>query len=336
MNKQQVKAEINAIVLYADDSINQISLGEGYKIEKCYLNDFKYKDDICDGRGKVSIDYIGSLKKDEKGEYFFRLWKEEFFEIDFPQIIPGMCLTDENIMCKSQLKDYKEKEFQYIHRVFSLMRVFKEGNIGPADIFFSFEFNAFGLIKNKNRMNITIQTRNTIDDRFYSLTDTEKQSLTSFISDNGLSYELMKPVIDEFVWGLEQVDLPTGFEQYTTALEMTLLEHNEQGKKQKLSNRAAIMVSGNNSAQIQGIHDKLKDFYRFRSESLHEGDGSNISKGELQELEGIVRLVLQSYLSVCNQSIQSGQNSTWEQIKTNTINSIIVRVQTAQANGLLL
>lgn len=336
MSKQQVKAEIEAIVLYADDSLDQISLGEGYKIEKCYLKDFRYKDDICDGRGRISTDYLGSLKNDENGEYFFRLWKEELYEIDFPELTPGVCLTDDNIMCDDQLEEYKEKEFQYIHRVFSLMRVFKEGNVGPANIFFNFEFNALGLIKNRNRKKITIQTRNTIDDRFYSLTETEKQELRRFISDNALSYALMKPVIDEFVWGLEQFDLPTGFEQYTTALEMTLLEHNEQGKKQKLSNRAAIMVSNSNSGQIQVIHDKLKDFYRFRSESLHEGDGSNISKSELQELEGIVRLVLQNYLVLCNQSLQPGQNISWEQIKTTTINSLIVRVQSAQANGLLI
>lgn len=335
MNKQQVKAKIDAIVLYADSSLDNVCLGRGYRIEKCYLNDFRYKDHICDARGKLSIDYLGSLKRDEKGEYFFRLWKEDLFEIELPQLSSGMLLDDDNLMCDSQLDEYKEKEFQYIHKVFSLMRVFKEGNVGPANVFFSFEFSVLGFINNKNLKEVTIKTRNSIDDRFYALTNQEKQELSNFIADNNESYDIIKPVVDEFVWGLEQVDLATGFEQYTTALEMTLLEHDEQGKKQKLSNRVAIMVSNNNS-QIQVIHDKLKDFYRYRSESLHEGDGSNITKSELQELEGIVRMVLRAYLVECNQAIQTGQNNTWEQIKTNTINSIIGRVQTAQTNGLLI
>lgn len=34
---------------------------------------------------------------------------------------------------------------------------------------------------------------------------------------------MMKEIIDEFIWGVEQTDIPTGFEQYTTALEKNLI-----------------------------------------------------------------------------------------------------------------
>ena len=40
---------------------------------------------------------------------------------------------------------------------------------------------------------------------------------------------MLKNSIEEFSWGLEQIDIPTGFEQYTTTLEMTLLPSNKLG-----------------------------------------------------------------------------------------------------------
>lgn len=93
------------------------------------------------------------------------------------------------------------------------------------------------------------------------------------------------------MWGLEQIDEPTGFEQYITALEMALLPVNQPGKKQMLSNRAAVLL-GNSDMEIKDIHDKMSGFYRLRSESLHEGDGSSISKQELINMENDVRLVI--------------------------------------------
>ena len=60
-----------------------------------------------------------------------------------------------------------------------------------------------------------------------------------------------------------------------------------------LSNRIAVLL-GKNDAEVVGIHDKMLDFYRYRSESLHEGDGSNISKQDsLKWKIMFVRLLLQ-------------------------------------------
>lgn len=43
--------------------------------------------------------------------------------------------------------------------------------------------------------------------------------------------------------------------------------------------------------------------YRYRSESLHEGNGQNISSTELLELEQVVRRVLVNYLDYYKQSL---------------------------------
>lgn len=58
-----------------------------------------------------------------------------------------------------------------------------------------------------------------------------------------------------------------------------------------LSDRVAALF-GNSDMEIKDIHDKMLEFYRLRTESLHEGDGSSISKKKLIEMENNVRLVI--------------------------------------------
>ena len=51
-----------------------------------------------------------------------------------------------------------------------------------------------------------------------------------------------------------------------------------------LANRVSALLGGT-SQEIQQVHQKMLNFYRFRSESLHDGNGSNITDTELKELE---------------------------------------------------
>ena len=51
-----------------------------------------------------------------------------------------------------------------------------------------------------------------------------------------------------------------------------------------LANRISAML-GNSPAEIQQLYQKVMNFYRFRSESLHEGNDSNITDTELHDLE---------------------------------------------------
>lgn len=140
--------------------------------------------------------------------------------------------------------------------------------------------------------------------------------------------------MDEFVWGLEQTDEATGFEQYTTALEMTMLATGQQGKKQVLSKRTAVLLESN-PADITALYNRMLDFYRFRSESLHEGDGQNITSAELLELEGIVRRVMQKYLSYVSSQIALRPTVTWDELKTEKINDLKNDVQAAVSAGIL-
>lgn len=142
----------------------------------------------------------------------------------------------------------------------------------------------------------------------------------------------MKDNIDEFVWGQAQVDMATGFEQFTTALEMTLLVPGQQGKKEVLSKRVAVLLE-TTSADMTALYTKMKAFYRYRSESLHEGDNQNITDTELLEMEEIVRRVLCKCLARCKAELVQNAAVTWDQIKTQLINDLMNKVAAENAAG---
>ena len=140
--------------------------------------------------------------------------------------------------------------------------------------------------------------------------------------------------LNEFVWGLEQTDPATAFEQYTTALEMTLLATAQQCKKQVLAKRVAVLLE-NNPTSITALYGRMLDYYRFRSESLHEGNVQNITDTEMKELESITRTVMSKYLEFCYNGILSNPSITWDEIKTQKINDLKALVQTSIDAGYL-
>jgi len=159
---------------------------------------------------------------------------------------------------------------EYLHERINLLRLFKSGNIGFFDVFFHYSFTVMEFIKNTLDQYSHNQTRNTITSDRFTLNEMEIVACNQRLNDYcNAPYALLKNSIDEFSWGMEQIDVPTGFEQYTTALEMTLLPQNQSGKKQMLANRISAIL-GNTPTEVQQIHQKILDFYRFRSESLHE------------------------------------------------------------------
>ena len=130
-----VQVTIDGIVLYCDESVSNISFGNGYTIKKQKLDDLPYKPRIVDGNGNLSINYLGSRMNDNGDIYFMCLHKEDVHQISF-SITPGIVTTDEDMMCEDQLVKYKDKEMDFLNKQFSLLRLFKAGNIGCKEVFF--------------------------------------------------------------------------------------------------------------------------------------------------------------------------------------------------------
>lgn len=224
---------------------------------------------------------------------------------------------------------------EYLRKIFSLLRVFKEGNIGLREVFIEHRFSALdGLLNNICRQTNNLLI-NILDNTTYTLSPEEIISCNQFLREySGQEYQLLKSCIKEFVNGLKQIDIPTGFEQYTTALEMILLDKNQRGKKEPLSKRVAVLLESD-PFRVRALYDTMNNFYRYRSDSLHEGDGKNISAIELKEMEEIVRKALLKYLEFCKTALRNNPNVTWDEIKNNKINELKEKVRSAKSAGTL-
>lgn len=324
--------KIGTIIMFCDESALGIQFGNDYSVAKTYLADFPYKDRIVDGRGQLDISYLGSAKKDENGKYFFCLKKETEYQMQPPQHLAPGVYTNEQLRCEDQVSEFDNRENQYLHKMFSLLHIFKAGNIGTKQVFFEHSFS-YGLINNTVKRTSDNVTRNIVDDRVFSLTPAELVNCNRFLSDySGVEYTMMKHNIDEFIQGLSPVNHSVGFEQFTTALEMTLLGQGQQGKKEVLSKRVAVLLE-DSSANITHLYMKMKDFYRYRSESLHEGDDQNITEVERLELEGIVRRVITKCLQRCKAELAINSSITWSEIKEKIIDELKTKVTAEAATG---
>ncbi len=325
-----VSVSINTIIMCCDDSISNLNLGNGYVVKKVLFEDLPFIEKIIDGRSTLSTYYWESRLFDGDKMSFMCLEKSDTIKINSPQFEVGSTITYDNELCKSELSQYIETEMQYLEKQINLCRLFQSGNIGFKEVFFQFKNN--GSIVNRSRY---CEIRNTIDNRIFILPYEKSFELNSFLSDySNKPYNLLKNCINKFSWGLEQLDIPTGFEQYTTALEMVFLPKNQQGKKQRLANRVSAMLY-DNDFEIKQLHQKMLDFYRFRSNSLHEGDGSNITDSELKELEDIVRRTLVKCLKLCKTEISINPNVTWTEVKEKIIKNLISKVTQLQSSEVL-
>ena len=341
-----IQVKINTVLLYADESILELNIGNGYSTEKIRIEELPIYEQITDRRGQLGINYLGSKLTGPDGvdtETFseivslVHLYKEDTFTVKPPIMEKGIQYSDSQLDCHEQLDAYKDKEFRYLNSIISLLQIFKKGNIGLKEIFFEFKYTVMNFINQTKNGCIDIQDVNIVRQTKYILLPNEVTACNSFIAKHmgnkpdgtrrlnsdgscyiSLEFRMMNPIINEFAFGLKQIDIPTGFEQFTTALEMTLLATNEKGKKEALSRRIAVLLE-NTDSEVTTLYNKMKNFYRYRSESLHEGDGSNITNMELEELEDIVRKVIQKYLIVCEAEIIANPSTTWDIIKAKKI-----------------
>lgn len=331
-----VNVSISGIVTCCDESLCGLAFGRGYTLEKCDFDTLFFKDKITNGRGHLNTDYFGSRIIEDEKLFFICLNKNDVIQIEGRSISASKSVvSDRDCMCEDELRHYMDNEMEYLNERINLLRLFKPGNIGFIDVFFYYSFTVMGFFNNTLNSCSHNQTRNTITNRRFTLTEAEIVLCNQWLNDYcNAPYSLLRNCIDEFSWGLEQIDVPTGFEQYTTALEMMLLQQNQPGKKQMLANRIGALL-GNTPTKVQQIRQKVLDFYRFRSESLHEGNSSNITELELHELENITREVLKECLMRCKTEYSLNSNITWDIIKSLIITDLITQVTLLKKSGVL-
>ena len=310
----EITTEINAIVTCCDESVVRLNFGNGYIVAKAYLEQLSFREKITNGQGQLLSEYLPSAKTDQGGTYLYCISKKE---------VHGFTPKNEGI--SEYLERYNLEQRLYLKKIFALLRTFKAGNIGTFVIIFDHRYTQ-GILTNRIVNNSEPGTRNLVDDRIYSLSDNEINDCNQFVAEySGDSYVLLKAVIDEFEWGLDQVDVATSFEQLITSLEIALLGHNQTGKKEVLAKRIAVLIEPD-AASMKQTYLKMKAFYKYRSESLHEGEENNIDKNDLIQLEEITRRVIKKYLEFARQQLVLNPMLGWDDLKRNMIDEIKDRV----------
>ena len=330
-----VSADIFAIVIPCDESILGVEIGNGYSFEKVYLDVLPHKDRLTNNHEIPNIEYINSCLTDKNGKFFICLKKHNIFQISGPEITPNTCCQINDPTSRKQLEPYEDREISYLYQMFSLLRIFQSGNIGYCDIFFDYNYKMFEIINNNVQFVSHSYGKNIFDDRKYFLFTPTVIECNQFLSNYmGTPFNLLKPRINKFTRGLEQYDAVTGPEKYITVLEMTLLEKDAQYKKKMLANRVAVLI-GTTTSEIIQIYTNMLKYYSYRSESLHEGIRTNISKEELYNLEQYVRDVLKKCLYLCKNSAAIDPTVTWNEVKRKLINDLKHRVTVAKTTGIL-
>lgn len=326
---------IDGILLTTNESIANVNFGNGYLIEKTKFQDFKYYSDIVNGKNKLITDYYNSRIIEEVNNqeqiYFMCFKKTDNFVAQRNVEGNTISITSEPFF-KSDIQKYMDNEFEHINNTISKLQIYKAGNIGIHQVYFNFKYCFIG--NNTFANTIWIKDANTINPNKYILSDDECRDFNSFSIKYDQCFNLTKNIIDEFCFGLKQIDNATAFEKYTTSLEMFMLEKNCQNKKQCLSKRTAVALYSSDTDVIATC-TKMQSYYKFRSESLHEGDFSNITKVELEELENINRLLIKQFLEYMYVCIANNPSETLATVKTKWINMLKTRVSTYQRRSLL-
>lgn len=319
-----VKVNISGIILNVDESILNVELGRRYEIKKIYLENWKHKDKIIDGRKQLKFEYDSSNYLDGDKVYFFGIEKNEIYTAEL----------NNSTVISDLAKSYKNDEIKYLYRKFALLKIYKESNICYKDIFIEQQFN-MGLLKDNRNFEIENTMLNTIDDRKFKLSDDEIQNCNDFLNDySGVEYDFMEDVIDQFLEGSKQTYSATAFKEYTTALEMVLLSKNQANKKEVLSKRIAVLL-GEDHIAVAELYEKIKLFYRLRSNSTHEGKNDSITKSELLEWENIVKRVIKIYLNLIKIELLENPDVSWDLIKNKQIVLLKEKVVNLIALGVL-
>lgn len=334
-----VNVSISGILMYCDESVCALQLGNGYKIEKCNLDSLFFKNRITNGRGYLGTDYFGTQIKEGNETYFICVTKDEVMQIESPWIHEfSRFETDEKELCKTRIEKYTEKEIDYLYEQIDLLRIFRPGNIGLKDVFFQYSFTVLDHVTNTIEHRSHNQARNTVAGGYFKLDKAEIVLCNRWMHNfSRTPYILMKSCIDEFSWGLEQIDCINGFKQYIKTLKMILLRDEHIGENLLLARRISLLL-GNTESGVQLIYQNTMDILEYYAQSLSESKGAtvlkNISenysknvlesvlKNELHKLENITREVVKNCLIRCKAEHAMNRSITWNEIKERIINEL--------------
>lgn len=321
-----------SIPIIGNESISKISPPVGFTFKKVNFDEYEYKNRMLDGDGNISTDYYYAVHNGES-QYIIVLEKNEMVTVkhSYPANALGFLMGNSLQELCEPIKDRYEKE---LLRYFSLLHFYKEGEVARKYSFYKFETQE-GCCKNKWTGIPYCADMVTLILYPMIISDTEIADINSLLALDSKTYSLLKDVlIDDLEYSYHILDDTTNYKNLVTVLEVLFLRGERGTKKEMLSKRIALLL-GNSDSDIQNIYAKVKSIYVDRSDAVHDGITTNITRHSLDELRNLIRDIGRKYIAHIHNELTSNQNLTFVEAKDNMINNLMHQVASKIAAGVL-
>lgn len=316
MNTPSFNITINisvSIPIIGDQSIMLVQPPENFAFREIYLEDYVHKDRITNSRGQVLSEYMGAIKTGEK-PYIVCLEQNSSRVVEHDKPANAVAFLNGSDFDEIIAPIHDEIESK-VFRFFSLLHLFKEGEIARKHSFYTYNTQA-GICKMNRVIDTYVEDIITLIRYPMIITPAEVLLLNDLLYNHEQACQMLKPVvIDELEYTYHTLDDATNYKNMMTPLEVMFL-HNDYGdKKVMLSKRMAVFL-GSSDAEMKSIYDDVKNHYHDRSEAVHEGSVTQITRTSVDELRNLVRKATKKYISVIEQVLATDSTKTFDEIKT--------------------
>lgn len=329
----EINVDVFAILLGVDKTLLDVNIGDGYRIEEVFLDECKFKDKIVMGDKSISDKYFLSQIKDvNEGKEkisFICITKRDKLQYPCPRLDKSFYISDKNPLFDDEMLIYKDNKYRVIFDFISKSMLFKEGDIGIYEVFFNFQYQ-FLFMNNNFSKTVLISDANIICRNIYTLNKSEQETFIKFLTNHNQAFQLLNKTIDSFTYSYKLLYDAKAFEQITTTLEILFLKKGESMKKENLSKRVAVFL-GTDNTEVLKLYKDVKAFYKYRSESTHEGIDVKITKKALLSLKEYTRRSIKRYFDIIEEELLTNPSCDFSSIKIKIIlqlqSHVIVKVK---------
>ena len=319
-----------SIPIIGDESITLVPPPKDFVFKKINLKDYAFKDKITDGQGRVLTEYINAVHQGED-EYIVCLEKsvDHIVQNDKPanalSFINGSDFDDLIMPLHNDIEST-------VFRFFSLLHLYKEGEIARKSSFYKYTTRE-GICSTERLKEVTIADVITIIRYPMVFTAADIPSVGDMLYNHLDAYTMLKNiVIDDLEYTYHTLDDSTNYKNLMTPLEVLFLSNDYGDKKEMLAKRIAVFI-GTSESEMKTIYDYVKNSYRDRSDAIHEGVTTNITRVALDELRNLTRKVTKKYMAVIEQEIASDPTKNFEDIKRSLITNLKNVIALKNASG---
>ena len=318
-----------SIPIIGDKSIALLSPPNGFSFKETLLEEYIYRDKITDKQGRILSEYRGAVFGDNQERI---IYLESIFSCIVKHDKPANSIgflngSDFNQLIEPIHEQVEAKIFQF----FSLLHLFKEGEIARKHSFYSYHTEV-GICRFNQDIDSNVADIITYIRYPMIIYPQEVGDANDLLYCHEQAYQLLKAiVIDELEYTYHTLDDVTNYKNMMTPLEVMFLKNEYGDKKKMLAKRIAVLL-GKNDTEIKKIYDNVINHYVDRSEAIHEGTTTQITRTTLEELRKLVRTCTKQYICIIENELLTNNSCTFRSIKDTLITQLknIIQLKNAE------